>query len=61
MYTNKNLRFHGIIGTYTRQTKIRKWAVVVIIIRWLDLLQPMQSVPITTKIVSSNSTQAGCI
>ena len=30
------------------------WAVMVVIVWWLDLL-PVQSVPITTKVVSSNS------
>ena len=35
-------------------------AVVVVIIWYLDLQIPMQSVPITTNVVSSNSTQARC-
>jgi len=29
-------------------------AIVVVILWWLDLLLPMQSVPITTNVVSSN-------
>ena len=33
-------------------------AVVVVIILWLDLQLPMQSVPITTNVVCSNPTQA---
>ena len=34
-------------------------AIAVVIIWWLDLQLPMQSVHITTKVVSSNPTQAG--
>ena len=30
------------------------WAIVVVIVCWLDLQLPMQSVPITTKIVTFN-------
>ena len=33
---------------------MRIGVVVVVIVRWLDLQLPVQSVPITTKIVSSN-------
>ena len=33
---------------------IKLWAIVVVIIWWLDLQLPMQSVTITTKVVSSN-------
>ena len=36
-------------------------AVVVVIIWYLDLQIPMQSMPITTNVVSSNSAQARCI
>ena len=35
-------------------------AVVVMIVWWLDLQLPVQSAPITTKVVSSNPTQARC-
>ena len=35
-------------------------AVMVVIIWYLDLQLPMQSVPITTKVVSSNPAQAKC-
>jgi hypothetical protein len=35
-------------------------AVVVMIIWYLDLQLPMQSVPITTEVVSSNPTQMRC-
>ena len=34
--------------------------VVVVIVWYLDLQLPMQSIPITTKVVSYNPTQAGC-
>jgi hypothetical protein len=34
--------------------------VVVVIVLWLDLQLPMQSVPITTNVVSSNPVQARC-
>ena len=33
-------------------------AIVAVIIWWLDLQLPMQSVPITTNVVSSNPAQA---
>ena len=36
-------------------------AVVVVIIWYLDLQIPMQSMPITTNVVSSNFAQARCI
>jgi hypothetical protein len=41
----------------TNQIRIR--VVLVVIVRWLDLRLPMQSVPITTEVVSSNPTQVG--
>ena len=59
MYTNKNFLFHGIIRTSTRQTKLRTEAMVVVMVLWLDKQLPMQSVPITTNVVSSNPTQEG--
>ena len=34
---------------------------MVVIIWWLDLQLPMQSVPITTKVVSSNPSQRGVL
>ena len=40
--------------------QIRTGVVLVVLVRWLDLRLPMQSVPITTEVVSSNPTQAGC-
>jgi hypothetical protein len=39
-------------------TSRKKGTIVVVIVWWLDLQLPMQSVPITTNVVSSNSTQA---
>ena len=39
-------------------TSRKKGTIVVVIVWWLDLQLPMQSVPITTNIVSSNPTQA---
>jgi hypothetical protein len=36
----------------------KKGIIVVVIVWWLDLQLPMQSVPITTNVVSSNPTQA---
>jgi hypothetical protein len=39
-------------------TSRKKGTIVVVIVLWLDLQLPMQSVPITTNVVSSNPTQA---
>jgi hypothetical protein len=39
-------------------TSRKKGTIVVVIVWWLDLQLPMQSVPITTNVVSSNPTQA---
>ena len=47
------------IGNKTNTTS---WgSVMVVIVRQLDLQLPMQSVPITTNVVSSNPAQARCI
>jgi hypothetical protein len=46
--------FNRVASVYTRGT------VVVVIVLWLDVQLPMQSVAITTNIVSSNLAQARC-
>jgi hypothetical protein len=47
--------------TYTTEGQYKNVGAVVVVIIWLLNLQlPMQSVPITTKVVSSNPAQARC-
>ena len=45
---------HNFYLTYENH-KMKKGGVLVVIVWWLDLKLPMQSVPMTTKVVSSNS------
>ena len=39
---------------------LKKGAVVVVIVWWLDLQLPVQSMPITINVVSSNPAQVRC-
>jgi hypothetical protein len=48
-----------ITNKQNAQEKLPKF-VMVVIVWYLYLQLPMQSVPITTNVVSSNPTQAGC-
>ena len=50
------LALWGAGGCYPNSSGV----VVVVIVRWLDLQLPMQSVPITTNVVSSNPAQVRC-
>ena len=43
-----------MITCITKNTSMNLGAVVVVIVWWLDLQMPMQSVPITTKDVNLN-------
>ena len=53
--TSKQKRYDR--GLKVNLFSLHMWTVVVLIIWWLDLQLPMQSVPITSKVVSLNAAQ----
>jgi len=52
--------YYNILRIYFTLLVSCSGAIVVVIIWMLDLQLPMQSVPITTKVVSSNLAKARC-
>jgi hypothetical protein len=50
----------SIWSTQLITQNLSRGAVMVVIVWWLDLQLPMQSVPITTEVVSLNPVQARC-
>jgi hypothetical protein len=58
MYCKRTNTQQFYLSYYMLHTFI--WAILVVIVWSFDLQLPMQSVPITTKVVSSNPAHAGC-